>query len=117
MKEIAIAQRSSDETKKMKTKERRRRSITTKIFQSLRKDGGYHLPARADVNKVLRHFAAEAGSESAPHIAPLPSPNFSSLLLLPTNRNKSNYLFLFCSTFRTPIASPFVVAPGKHCEV
>lgn len=61
MKETASALRSSDEKEKTKMRERQRRSITTKIFQGLRKHGGYHLSARADINEVLRHLAAEAG--------------------------------------------------------
>lgn len=42
-------------------RERQRRAITTKIFQGLRKHGGYHLSPRADINEVLRELAKEAG--------------------------------------------------------
>lgn len=42
-------------------RERKRRAITTKIFQGLRKHGGYHLSPRADINEVLRELAKEAG--------------------------------------------------------
>ncbi|KAJ8513906.1 hypothetical protein OPV22_004340 [Ensete ventricosum] len=49
------------EREKTKLRERRRRSITSKIFEGLRKHGGYDLPARADINDVLRALAREAG--------------------------------------------------------
>eukprot|EP01018_Ginkgo_biloba_P017037 Gb_28893 [translate_table: standard] len=42
-------------------RERNRRAITTKIFQGLRKHGGYNLAPRADINEVLRALAEEAG--------------------------------------------------------
>ncbi|CAK9142876.1 unnamed protein product [Ilex paraguariensis] len=53
--------RSVMDKEKTKMRERQRRSITTKIFQGLRKHGGYHLSPRADINEVLRHLAVEAG--------------------------------------------------------
>ncbi|KAH7427472.1 hypothetical protein KP509_10G045400 [Ceratopteris richardii] len=52
---------SASEKEKTKIRERNRRSITTKIFQGLRKYGGYNLAPRADINEVLRCLAAEAG--------------------------------------------------------
>ncbi|KAI5057498.1 hypothetical protein GOP47_0027513 [Adiantum capillus-veneris] len=52
---------SASEKEKTKLRERNRRSITTKIFQGLRKYGGYNLAPRADINEVLRCLAAEAG--------------------------------------------------------
>lgn len=42
-------------------RERQRRAITTKIFNGLRKHGGYRLSPRSDINQVLRHLASEAG--------------------------------------------------------
>ncbi|GLT34137.1 hypothetical protein SLA2020_086740 [Shorea laevis] len=53
--------RSESEKEKTKMRERQRRAITTKIFQGLRKHGGYHLSPRADINEVLRELAKEAG--------------------------------------------------------
>ncbi|KAH9328047.1 hypothetical protein KI387_000155, partial [Taxus chinensis] len=52
---------STSEREKTKLRERHRRSITTKIFNGLRKFGGYNLPPRADINDVLRALANEAG--------------------------------------------------------
>ncbi|XP_057856784.1 uncharacterized protein LOC131066094 [Cryptomeria japonica] len=52
---------SAIEKEKTKLRERHRRSITTKIFNGLRKYGGYNLPPRADINDVLRALAGEAG--------------------------------------------------------
>ena len=52
---------SASEKEKTKMRERNRRAITTKIFQGLRKHGGYNLAPRADINEVLRCLAAEAG--------------------------------------------------------
>jgi hypothetical protein len=52
---------SASEKEKTKLRERHRRSITTKIFNGLRKYGGYNLPPRADINDVLRALANEAG--------------------------------------------------------
>ncbi|KAF3771864.1 Beta-amylase 7 [Nymphaea thermarum] len=48
-------------TEKEKLRERRWRSITTKIFSGLRKHGGYDIPPRADINDVLRAIPAKAG--------------------------------------------------------
>ncbi|CAA3032421.1 protein BZR1 homolog 2-like [Olea europaea var. sylvestris] len=53
--------RSEDEKKWTKMREKQRRSIATKIFQGLRRHGGYRLSPRADNNQVLRHLAQEAG--------------------------------------------------------
>lgn len=53
--------RSDGEKEKTKIRERQRRAITTKIFNGLRKHGGYKLSPRADINEVLRHLAKEAG--------------------------------------------------------
>lgn len=53
--------RSASDKEKTKLRERQRRSITTKIFNGLRKHGNYNLPARADINDVLRALAKEAG--------------------------------------------------------
>lgn len=61
MKEMASAQIITDEKEKIKMRERQRRSITTMIFQGLRKHSSYHLSARVDINEVLCHFATEAG--------------------------------------------------------
>lgn len=55
------ARRSVREKEKTKLRERERRSITTKIVQGLRKNGGYRLSPRADINQVLRELAREAG--------------------------------------------------------
>lgn len=52
---------SASEREKTKLRERNRRAITTRIFQGLRKHGGYNLPPRADINEVLRALAEEAG--------------------------------------------------------
>jgi hypothetical protein len=52
---------SASEKEKTKMRERKRRAITTRIFQGLRKHGGYNLAPRADINEVLRCLAAEAG--------------------------------------------------------
>lgn len=56
-----MAKLSANEKEKTKIRERNRRSITTKIFQGLRKYGGYNLAPRADINEVLRCLASEAG--------------------------------------------------------
>ncbi|KAL0011832.1 hypothetical protein SO802_006940 [Lithocarpus litseifolius] len=53
--------RTESEKEKTKMRERNRRAITTKIFQGLRKHGGYCLSPRADINELLRHLASEAG--------------------------------------------------------
>ncbi|KAJ4848137.1 hypothetical protein Tsubulata_041630 [Turnera subulata] len=53
--------RSESDKERTKLRERQRRAITTKIFQGLRKHGGYHLSPRADINEVLRELAREAG--------------------------------------------------------
>ncbi|XXG68402.1 hypothetical protein AAC387_Pa06g1495 [Persea americana] len=53
--------RSASDKEKTKLRERQRRSITTKIFNGLRKHGNYKLPPRADINDVLRALAKEAG--------------------------------------------------------
>ncbi|XP_016510539.1 uncharacterized protein LOC107827834 isoform X1 [Nicotiana tabacum] len=53
--------RSAVEKEKTKMRERQRRAITTKIFNGLRKHGGYRLSPRSDINQVLRHLASEAG--------------------------------------------------------
>lgn len=53
--------RSASDKEKTKLRERQRRGITTKIFNGLRKHGGYNLPPRADINDVLRELAREAG--------------------------------------------------------
>lgn len=56
-----MAKLSASEKEKTKIRERNRRAITTKIFQGLRKHGGYNLAPRADINEVLRCLASEAG--------------------------------------------------------
>ncbi|MCL7024745.1 hypothetical protein MKW94_024685 [Papaver nudicaule] len=56
-----VAVRSASEKEKTKMRERQRRAITTKIFNGLRKHGGYNLPPRSDINDVLRQLAREAG--------------------------------------------------------
>ena len=83
--------RSETEKHKTKMRERQRRAITTNIFLGLRKQGGYRLSPRADINQVLRHLANEAGwivdpdgttyrsSASVPSLFPLCS--FSSIQL------------------------------------
>ncbi|RWR88745.1 protein BZR1 3-like protein [Cinnamomum micranthum f. kanehirae] len=53
--------RSASDKEKTKLRERQRRSITTKIFNGLRKHGNYKLPPRADINDVLKALAKEAG--------------------------------------------------------
>ncbi|GMY38060.1 beta-amylase 7 [Fagus crenata] len=53
--------RTETEKEKTKMRERQRRAITTKIFQGLRKHGGYRLSPRADINELLRNLASEAG--------------------------------------------------------
>lgn len=53
--------RSEVEKERTKIRERKRRSITTKIFHGLREHGGYRLSPRAAINQVLRHLAQEAG--------------------------------------------------------
>ncbi|OIT06619.1 PREDICTED: BES1/BZR1 homolog protein 4-like [Nicotiana attenuata] len=53
--------RTAVEKEKTKMRERQRRAITTKIFNGLRKHGGYRLSPRSDINQVLRHLASEAG--------------------------------------------------------
>ncbi|CAI9783481.1 unnamed protein product [Fraxinus pennsylvanica] len=53
--------RSEFEKERTKIRERKRRSITSKIFHGLREHGGYRLSPRADINQVLRHLAQEAG--------------------------------------------------------
>ena len=53
--------RTETEKEKTKMRERQRRAITTKIFQGLRKHGGYRLTPRADINELLRNLASEAG--------------------------------------------------------
>ncbi|XP_058071583.1 BES1/BZR1 homolog protein 4-like [Magnolia sinica] len=53
--------RRATEKEKTKLRERQRRSITTKIFNGLRKHGNYDLAPRADINDVLRALAGEAG--------------------------------------------------------
>ncbi|GLJ46516.1 hypothetical protein SUGI_0980290 [Cryptomeria japonica] len=52
---------NAKDKEKTKLRERHRRSITTKIFNGLRKYGGYNLPPRADINDVLRALANESG--------------------------------------------------------
>ncbi|KAF3774289.1 Beta-amylase 7 [Nymphaea thermarum] len=58
---------SATQKEKLKLRERRRCSITTKIFSGLRKHGGYDLPPRVDINDVLRTVVAEAGFVVEPH--------------------------------------------------
>ncbi|XP_010241187.1 PREDICTED: protein BZR1 homolog 3-like [Nelumbo nucifera] len=58
---IGMIGRSASEKERTKMRERQRRAITTKIFNGLRKHGGYNLPPRADINDVLRELAREAG--------------------------------------------------------
>ncbi|WOK99517.1 hypothetical protein Cni_G08229 [Canna indica] len=54
-------EKTEKEKEKTRLRERKRRSITSNIFKGLRKHGGYNLPARADINDVLRALAGEAG--------------------------------------------------------
>ncbi|GLJ45397.1 hypothetical protein SUGI_0955830 [Cryptomeria japonica] len=56
-----MAKLSALERERTKLRERRRRAITTKIFQGLRRYGNYSLAPRADINEVLRALAEEAG--------------------------------------------------------
>lgn len=42
-------------------RERRRRAITTKIFDGLRTQGSYNLSKHRDNNEVLKALCAEAG--------------------------------------------------------
>jgi len=42
-------------------RERRRRAITTKIFDGLRAQGSYNLSKHCDNNEVLKALCAEAG--------------------------------------------------------
>ena len=49
------------ERQNSKQRERRRRSITQKIFAGLRSHGNYQLPKHADTNDLLKALCNEAG--------------------------------------------------------
>lgn len=53
-------QQSATEKEKTKLQKRLRQSITTKIFNGLRKHDNYNLPPHVDINGVLRALATEA---------------------------------------------------------
>lgn len=52
---------SEKERQNNKQRERRRRSISKKIFAGLRAHGNYQLPKHADSNDLLRALCEEAG--------------------------------------------------------
>ncbi|ERN07692.1 protein BZR1 homolog 1 [Amborella trichopoda] len=77
---------SEKEKEKTKLRERNRRSITTKIFNGLRKFGGYNLPPRADINDVLRALAAEAGWVVEPDGTTYRTPGLGVSRTIPTTQ-------------------------------
>ncbi|KAF8408783.1 hypothetical protein HHK36_004852 [Tetracentron sinense] len=112
---VVVMGRSASEKERTKMRERQRRSITTKIFNGLRKNGGYNLPPRADINDVLRELAREAGWV----VEPDGTTYRSSSSITPTNLSHS-HLHSCCvagksSNTPTPTSS-FCGAGGGDCS-
>jgi hypothetical protein len=107
--------RTETEKEKTKMRERQRRAITTKIFQGLRKHGGYRLSPRADINELLRNLASEAGWVVLPDGTTYRSSTSNVLLSLslsfifsPAKQKLNRFVlcFLFCWFFKVLSCCP-----------
>ncbi|MCL7043103.1 hypothetical protein MKW94_022355 [Papaver nudicaule] len=128
-----VAVRSASEKEKTKMRERQRRAITTKIFNGLRKHGGYNLPPRSDINDVLRQLAREAGWFIEPDgttyripnhhrqnlSAGSGNPHFSTTtttISTPTTSSLNQQYYYYCTSSGTPTPTSSFGGGSGECS-